>query len=505
MSASIKVFVVAALGLVFAVLIGSQLGSGSWTIPLIIVGSCLLGVVLHLFAKGVRPEALILGFLFIGYIVGNRGFANISLSRTLPLYLGEVSLIACAAIMFCRRAFTRQRMIPKTFLGRAITAFVVIGALRTLYDLERGAFEFATIVRDAATVYYALFFYIGYYLGNHPKSRAVLDRAIVFAFVLLIPAFVVSAFWPDALLHLTLRGYPLILLKGDLAATFLGIGSFYLFLSSDHYRRKPLWIAGSLILFGLMAMGLMRAAVVGFMLATVLLLYASEWRLLRWQIGVGLLAAIILMLVQNASTTSREENFLVRITDRLYSMTDPFGTKQYRLSSTSSSLNNTRFRTEWWLAVWRQTIDKGPITGLGFGYDLASRFLMSYDLPLERDFTTRSPHGIFVTVLGRMGFIGLISFTVVCVGVFSAAFRRASLVRRRKLPAYELRHWCAVLMILGAATFGVVLEGPMGGVLFWSLLGLACSEPNIAETPRSRKQLIVPTNLPEATKEPISV
>ena len=60
-------------------------------------------------------------------------------------------------------------------------------------------------------------------------------------------------------------------------------------------------------------------------------------------------------------------------------------------------------------------------------------------------------------------------------------------------------------MILGAATFGVVLEGPMGGILFWSLLGLACSEPNIAEAPRSRKQLAIPTDLHEAAMEPVSV
>jgi O-antigen ligase len=419
--------------------------------------------------------------------------------------LGEVSLIACAAIMFCRRAFTRQRLIPQTFLGRAVAAFVVIGALRTLYDLERGDFQSSIILRDAATVYYALFFFIGYYLGHHSKSRAVLDRAIVVGFILLIPAFVVSAFWPDALLHITLRGYPLILLKGDLAATFLGIGSFYLFLSRNNLRWKPLWIAGSLILFGLMVMGLMRAAVVGFTLATILLLYASEWRLIRWQIGVGVFATIILLFVQGASSTSREENLVYRVSDKLLTMTDPFGTKQYRLSSTSSSLNNTKFREEWWRAVWRETMDKGPITGLGFGYDLASRFLMSYDLPLERDFTTRSPHGIFVTILGRMGFVGLISFAAICIGIFVTAFRRASLVRQRKLPAFELRHWCAVLMILGAATFGVVLEGPMGGVLFWSLLGLACAQPNFASEPEKRAKAERKIPLTQSAGEPVSV
>jgi O-Antigen ligase len=504
-SASIRALVISALGLLLAVVLGSQLGNGQWTIPIIIVGSCLLGVLLHLFAKGVRPEALILGFLFVGYIVGGRGFANISLSRSLPLYLGEVSLITCAGIMFCRRAFTKQRLSSKTFLARAILVFIVIGGLRLWFDLEQGDYPATTILRDAATVYYALFFFIAYNLANHVKSQRMLDRAIVFAFILLIPAFIVSAFWPNALLHVTLRGFPLILLKGDLAATFLGIGCFYLFLSRDHHRWKPLWIAGSLILFGLTVMGLMRAAVVGFTLATALLFYASEWRLARWQITVGAVAAVILLFVQSASTSSREDNFLFRVTDKLYTMTDPFGTKQYRLSSTSSSVNNTRFREEWWRAVWRETTEKSPVTGLGFGYDLASRFLMSYDLPLERDFDTRSPHGIFVTVLGRMGFIGLISFIVICFAIFGSALRRAADVKRGRLPAYELRYWCGVLMILGAATFGVVLEGPMGGVLFWSFLGLACAQPELASVPAKQEKIQSPIALPRKTPEPVSV
>jgi hypothetical protein len=33
--------------------------------------------------------------------------------------------------------------------------------------------------------------------------------------------------------------------------------------------------------------------------------------------------------------------------------------------------------------------------------------------------------------------------------------------------------WCAAWVILVSACFGVVLEGPMGAVVFWTILGLA--------------------------------
>jgi hypothetical protein len=33
--------------------------------------------------------------------------------------------------------------------------------------------------------------------------------------------------------------------------------------------------------------------------------------------------------------------------------------------------------------------------------------------------------------------------------------------------------WCAAWVLLICAAFGVVLEGPMGAVVFWTILGLA--------------------------------
>ena len=360
--------------------------------------------------------------------------------------------------MFCRRAFTRQRLVPTTFLGRAILFFILIGALRLLFDIEKADYQLTTVLRDAATVYYALFFFVGYNLANHAKSRRILDKAIVIGFVFLIPVFVISAFWPDALMHLTVRGFPLIMLKGDLAATFLGIGSIYLFLSRKEYPFKFLWTALSLILFALMVFGMMRAAVFGFVLAMGLLLYARQWQMAAWQITVGTGAAIVLLLVAAASTASRQDSVFFRVSDRLLSMTDPSGTKQYSSSSGSTATSNTRFRTEWWRAVWSETMDKSPWVGLGFGYDLASRFLMSYDLPLERDFDTRSPHSIFVTVIGRMGLVGLVAFIVVCLALLKGALRRALQVRQRRVSPYEMRHWCAVLMILGAGALALSLK-----------------------------------------------
>src|SRR5256885_9608733 len=130
MSTAIRSIVIAVLGLLFAVLIGTQLGQGSWMLPIVIGVGGILFALYGLFLKAIRIEALILGFLIFGYIVGNRGFAQLTLTRVSPVYLGEAGMIACIAIFASRLALKRERLFPKTQLAWAIVAFLLIGAVR---------------------------------------------------------------------------------------------------------------------------------------------------------------------------------------------------------------------------------------------------------------------------------------------------------------------------------------------------------------------------------------
>jgi hypothetical protein len=56
-----------------------------------------------------------------------------------------------------------------------------------------------------------------------------------------------------------------------------------------------------------------------------------------------------------------------------------------------------------------------------------------------------------------------------------ARTRTAAKAARAQLDgaARALSWWCACWVILISACFGVVLENPMGAVVFWILLGLA--------------------------------
>src|SRR5207248_1042433 len=154
--------------------------------------------------------------------------------------------------------------------------------------------------------------------------------------------------------------------------------------------------------------------------------------------------------------------------ERVVSIVDPFGQRTYSGEDTFYKGDNNRFRTVWWRTVVDETIDGNPWLGLGFGYDLAARFVREYYPDAGDEFSTRSPHNVLLTVFGRMGLVGLVPFLAIIGTLLWRGFRSA-----RAGPSIETALWCSCTQILVSGCLGVVLEGPMGAVIFWTLLGLA--------------------------------
>jgi O-antigen ligase len=159
---------------------------------------------------------------------------------------------------------------------------------------------------------------------------------------------------------------------------------------------------------------------------------------------------------------------LVGIYERVVSIADVGGERNYRSSSAEPKGDNNRFRAVWWETVVRETTRVNPWTGVGFGYDLADDFLKAYYPDSDEQFTARSPHNFFITVYARMGVIGVGLFVIAC----ALLVVRARTAFREKVSPEKILPWCVALSLLTSACFGVVLEGPMGAVVFWISLGL---------------------------------
>jgi hypothetical protein len=490
MSAAIRSIIIGVIGLLVAIVLGSELGTGFRIVPLSLAIIVVLFALYKLFLKALRLEALLLGILVFGYIVGNRGFAQLSLAPNSPLFLGEMGMVACVGILGARLALKREQIFPKTPLSWAIRAFLFIGGVRLFCDifLHLSPANTVTTIRDSAVVYYSLFFFIGYKVGQDRLGRGLMEKCVLISCIALLPVFLIQfVIAPDLFYRMTFRGYPLISHKGDLTATYLAFASFYFFLYPSRGAIRLLLRILAIVFFLGIFVVTARAAIVGLIAAALLLLMARRPQFVLAQICVAVVGLTIAGALHLGSTGD-ESDVYTKVTDKLESMTDFSGSRNYRGEVGDYSADNNQFRTVWWRTVSNETLRKGPIFGLGFGYDLAAGFLRNYySNRQDVNWDVRSPHSVWVTIFGRLGIVGLISFATIVFFLIRGARDAARRVARGETHVSTLAFWTGAIIILGSASFGVVLEGPMGGILFWTFLGLAESSPRRPpESPESK-------------------
>jgi len=148
-------------------------------------------------------------------------------------------------------------------------------------------------------------------------------------------------------------------------------------------------------------------------------------------------------------------------------------------------LDGTRaFRLAWWGKIVDYTVF-GPYfwTGKGFGVNLAD----DDGFQPTADGSLRAPHNSHITALARMGVPGFVLW-VLLQGAFSISLLRSTLAHRRTgdtkvaaVGAWILVYWTATMV---NTSFDPYLEGPQGGIWFWTLIGLGLTI--IRLTPRQR-------------------
>ena len=111
----------------------------------------------------VTYETLILSFLVFGYIVGNRGFAQITPIYDLPLFFGELGLMGGMFFVLFYIVFKKDFPFRLDFLGVAIIAWLLLSSVRVLFDIRQYGI---VAMRDFAAVYYSLFFFVALCMGR---------------------------------------------------------------------------------------------------------------------------------------------------------------------------------------------------------------------------------------------------------------------------------------------------------------------------------------------------
>lgn len=462
MSPQLRNALIAAVSIPISAWMGWEIAEGAYFWPTLFGVVC-CGATIASVAK-LGADVVFMGMLVVGYIIGNRGFAQLMPAPGLPILPAEVGILLGCSWMGLKSALRREVPLQRNQLSYAVLAWLAVGTIRVGFDVKSYGL---LAVRDYAQVYYALFFFIVYWQARSRDAREYLLRSLLVAAVLLLPVFGLYSLFPEVFLtQFTLLGTPIIFFKGDLVFTFIGVSAFLLFHWAEGIHRRWAWPLAT-VLFFTMASGDNRASIVGGAFAMTMLLFRRHWKFPAAQASMVVLGLFAVFILSQAGNNWAERK-LAAVTDRVTSMVDVSGTATYRSDESGFKGDNNRFRLVWWGTVISETWAGGPVFGLGFGHDLASGFVRAYYPTATDDFTTRSPHNFFVTTFGRMGLTGVLAWILICV----ALWRLSQQVLRRQEAQCDWGLAVAPWVVLVSSSFGVVLEGPMGAMPFWMMLGL---------------------------------
>lgn len=469
MNPRLRLLIFSVVASLLAVWLGWKVAEGAYFWPMLaasVAGAAILVRLIRL-----PLDVIALGVVVFGYIAGNRGFAQLMPVPGLPLLPAEVVLLVAGGWWVVSLAHERRLPWTSDPLNRLILLWIILGTARLFFDVRAHGF---LALRDYAMVYYAFFFFIAQRIARVEAVRRFLLGATLVASILVLPGMLLTEAFPAFFFgQLTVNGVPLIYYKGDLGGMFIGVGSLLLYFFAQGRQRYWAWPV-SAVMFIFVAAGGNRAAMLGLVIATLLLVFARRWHFAAWQgaaVAVALAGAVTLAVVFNNTWA---ENKLHGVADRLKSLADVQGVANYESEDSFNKGDNNRYRLLWWKNVVIDTWEGNPVFGLGFGHDLAKSFAQEYNPEGSEEFGVRSPHNIFLSVFGRLGLVGLAVWSAFCAVLLRETWR--SLHHDADGMLWAL--WCSLWVILIGASLGVVLEGPMGAVPFWTLLGLAHQPPD---------------------------
>lgn len=415
-----------------------------------------------------------LGVCLLGYALLGKGFAYIGVP---PLFVGEMALGLCLLALLLRG---KPGLLGRSPLLYLLLAYMAVGFIATVPFVQTYGID---AVRDAVLWGYALFalclavllVQYGWVLSAVQQYARLIPLFLCVAPFLLLASKLLNGTGPK----LPGSQVPLLDLKGGDVAVVLAMIATFLMLGLHRLpefgaaRRALgekrewlwwlLWIATAAIPLFRVRAGIL--AVGAAILIVVLGRAASRWQkpLLTLLATFAVLAIFNVQIQLGGRTTVSVESLLANV--------------QSISSSTTGdeSLDGSRrWRLLWWNDIADYTL-RGPYfwTGKGYGLNLADAdgFQVGYN---AGEALLRSPHNAHMNILARSGVPGVLAWAALQLtfaGMLILASWRARVRGQQlwaRLDLWILASWAAFMI---NASFDVYLEGPQGGILFWSFFG----------------------------------
>jgi hypothetical protein len=408
-----------------------------------------------------------LGGLLVGYAFLNKGFAYFGY-RTIfvgemTLALGLVALAVGSGVWLVLRS-------PLIWL---LIAFALWGAFRTLPYV--GVYG-SNALRDGVVWGYGIFALLvpaillryGRISSVPEKYGRLLPWYLMWAPVASLIFFLAAGAVP----RVPGSDVPLIFFKPGDAATHLAGCATFLALGLHQFdarrSRVPLWLkewfCWLVWLAGFLVVSINRGGLVSVLVAASVVLALRP--LSKW--GKVILTGVIIVMLFFALDLEFDVGGARKVSPQ--QITASIGSVIGH-NSREGLEETRRWRLEWWTDIVNYTF-RGDYfwTGKGFGINLAD----DDGYQVEQEGALRSPHNGHMTILARAGVPGLLLWvllqTAFAVSLLVAYFkaRRAGQEWWARVNLWLLAYWSA-FMVNGA--FDVFLEGPQGGIWFWSLFG----------------------------------
>ncbi len=413
-------------------------------------------------AQGLGAWLAFLCLTLLGYAVLGKGWAYLGIP---PLYIGEVVLLFGIASFVLYLRWSDLLLLPPVWCLLTLMAW---GLCRTLPDISSYGVD---SLRDGVIWGYGAFALIvcATILAQPQRLIALLRRYKQFCviFPVCVPiVWAICRFSGDSLPNWPGTNKPVIDAKGgDLLVHLAGVFAF----GVCGFSGRASFFRTALMAMCVAVVGTWdRAGLFSFMVAFAICFLHSPRDRSIWRLTSLAVCAVVLLAVTNIHIQvpgrDREISF-----DQLISNVQSIGG-----SSTAADLDDTKeWRLSWWKDIFGYTFNgKYFWTGKGFGISLADDdgYIETLTEP-----TLRSPHSAHMTMLARSGVPGFFLWILVQMSwayCILAAYVRSRRRREHCWPELFLFlfvYWTVFMINSG---FDVVLEGPQGGIWFWTIYGV---------------------------------
>lgn len=460
---------------------------------------------------GYRMFALGAFTVLFGMMFAGKGFAYIGYN---PIFISEL-VIALGVLCLVLIPFSDRLKIANNFLNPIfipLLLFLVWELYRTLPFVTTYRID---AIRDAFLYLYAIYAFLWVLLIPKKSAAGFIE---LYGYILPIYLFTSTLIF---LLSYTfesmvprLPGAPVGIISqkpGD-GGVHLGCAMAYVMLRLDRYNKKPfsqtliwlMWLAWGItwLLYGSVSRGGMISALTAIGIVFILRPQSG------WYRPVIIAVCVISFLLMTGLYSTLEIDFgysrKLSAEQLVNNMMSIFGEGD----DDQGGLEETKqWRVNWWNTIIDYTFYGDYFwTGKGFGINLALADEAYPEETVEAK-GTRNPHNSHLAILARSGVPGLVLWIVFLVAFLLMMLRKTIVndpsQRARRDSRYAIWILACVCAHLVNASFDVYLEGPMGGVWLWSLIGLGfifCTRQPSDSDPDVEREIVqrVSANTPQA-------